>query len=169
MENRELVERLAELQMLCKRYVERNTNYTCKTIMELNRLIMGNKLTCTYEFASKTLLKNINEWCKNSEYLNKEANTLYENIKKSTIADLRFGYEPQKRFNDDEKNLDRIFLVKQLQMQSGLYSIKEVSELISVTESAIKQACQQERLMNTRKVSKTWLVDIKECKKYWDK
>ena len=45
-------------------------------------------------------------------------------------------------------------------------AIKELNN--KVTETAIKQACQQERLLNTKKVGKTWMVHIPECRAYWN-
>lgn len=51
-----------------------------------------------------------------------------------------------------------------------MVSIKDVVGIFNnvVTESAVKQACQQERLLNTKKIGKTWIVNIEECRAYWN-
>ena len=52
-------------------------------------------------------------------------------------------------------------------MENGFVGIKDIAKYLGLTESAVKQACQQNRLLNTRKIGKTWLVHIPECRAYW--
>lgn len=94
---------------------------------------------------------------------------LKENILDSKIQNLRFGIEPQLKFSEKEKNLDTELTRRQLYYTSNMVSIKDVVGIFnnSVTESAVKQACQQERLLNTKKIGKTWIVNIEECRAYW--
>ena len=49
-----------------------------------------------------------------------------------------------------------------------MVGIKELCSILGLTESAVKQACQQERLLNTKKIGKNWMVHIPECRAYWN-
>ena len=95
---------------------------------------------------------------------------LKEEIENSNIKELRFGLEPQKKFTELESELDMELTKYHLLYNSDTVEIKRVVELLDgkVTESAIKQACQQERLMNTKKVGNVWLVSLSECRNYWE-
>lgn len=168
MENKELVEKLAELQMLSVRYVERHTTLRCTTLRDLDRIIFKNKFVATYINAVENLKDVIKAYCKDSEYLKVAVENLENNIKDSEIKDLKLGKE-NKQFTELEKELNTIFLVKQLKMQTGLYSIKEVAQKLNLNEETIKKAAQQEKLLNTKKVGKTWLVNYNEVKDYWNK
>lgn len=152
-----MVKQLVKLQMLTMRWVERNTNLTCSTHRDTERILTANKLTCTYLQAVDNLKNNILKYCDNN-YLTEEVLRLEISIKNSTIKDLRFGVEPQKKFTEEENKLDQYKIECTLFMLNDMVPIKYVVENLGLTESAVKQACQQERLLNTRKVGKTWLV-----------
>ena len=47
-------------------------------------------------------------------------------------------------------------------------NIKYIVENLGLTESAVKQACQQQRILNTKKIGKSWIVHIPECRAYWN-
>ena len=170
MENIELVRKLTKLQILCMRYVERNTSLRCRSFRDMDRIITKNKLTCTYREAVENLQDNIKKYCNNSSYLTEEILNLKENMNNSSIKDLRFGIEPQKKFTEEENRLDEEMLKRKFFMTNCMVKIKDaIKELNNkVTETAIKQACQQERLLNTKKVGKTWMVHIPECRAYWN-
>lgn len=167
MKSEDIVKRLVELQVYTMRWVERNTELRCFDSRGMERLITKNKLTCTYLYAAETLVETIKTYCK-SDYLLEEAIKLLDIVKISDIREHRFGYNPQNRFNEEEDRLDNIKTIKAIQMIGYLNSIKDVAKELKLPESRIKQACQQERLLNTKKVGKTWLVDKKECEKYWN-
>lgn len=167
MKNEELIKRLVKLQILCIRWVERNTELVCSTHREMDRVLMGNKLTCTYGLAVNNLKEYIEKYIKN-DYLREEIYKLKMEIEESSIVDLRFGLEPQKKFTDEEKELDSYKLKRTLFMLNEMVDIKYVVKNLRLSESQVKQACQSERLMNTRKVGKTWQVHIPECRLYWD-
>ena len=82
--------------------------------------------------------------------------------------DLRFGVEPQFKFTEIEKELYDYKIIRTLYMVNEMVGIKDVAEILGLTESAIKQACQQERLLNTRKIGNNWMVHISECRDYWN-
>jgi hypothetical protein len=133
----------------------------------MDRVLTNNKLTCTYHQAVENLKSNIKMYCK-SDYLLESVLKLEAEIEDSNISNLRFGLEPQKKFSDLEKELDTEMLKRKLFMITEMVGIKDAAEMLGLTETAIKQACQQERLLNTKKISKLWLVHIPECKEYWN-
>lgn len=59
---------------------------------------------------------------------------------------------------------------QQFFMTNCMVQIKDLVGILDnkITETAVKQACQQERLLNTQKIGKTWLVHIPECRAYWN-
>lgn len=167
MENKMLIKDLVKLQILCMRWVERNTSLKCNTHRDMDRIIMNEKLTCTYEEALENLKNNIKKYCKN-DYLMESVLKLEDALKESDIVNLRFGLEPQKKFSDLEKELDTELLKRKFFMINEMVGIKEAAEILGLTETAIKQACQQERLLNTKKIGKSWMVHIPECRAYWN-
>lgn len=167
MENKKLIKEMAKLQVLCVRWIERNSKIEFETYGDLDRILLEGKFTVTYKEGVKNLKKNIENFCKNN-YLLEAVSKLEEDINNSEISSLRFGLEPRIKFTDLEKELDMEMLRRKLYMINKMASIKFVAEHLRITESAIKQACQQERLLNTRKVSNTWEVHIPECIKYWN-
>lgn len=170
MENVNLVRRLAKLQILCIRYIERNTSLRCKTFKDIDRIITNDKLTCTYKEIIENLYNNIKKYCNNCEYLLEESLKLKEEINNNSIKNLRFGVETQKKFTKEEKELNNEILKEKFFMTNCMVGIKDVVKILDnkVTATAIKQACWQERLLNTKKVGKTWLVHIPECRAYWN-
>ena len=165
-----LVKQLAKLNILCVRYAERHKHLVYSTWRDVERFITGGKPACTYEYAVNKLYENANKLCKNSDYLVSETIKLKEEIENSTIKELRFGLEPRKKFTELENELNTELTKYHLLYNSDTVEIKKAAEILDckVTESAIKQACQQERLMNTKKVGNVWLVSISECRNYWN-
>ena len=100
------------------------------------------------------------------EYLLLEIVKLHEEINLSPIKDYKFW---RAGLNDAEEKLDTLAVNRLFYMDASYVTITTASEELGITESAIKQACQQERLLNTRKLGKTWLVHIPECRAYWNK
>jgi len=168
MENKEIIKELVKLQILSMRWVERNTTLICATNRDMDRILTNNKLTCTYSEGVQNLKNNIIKFCRESNYLVEGIAKLQENIETSTIKDLRFGVEPQKKFSSKEKELDNYKLQRAFFMTNEMVGIKYIVEKFGLTESAVKQACQQERLMNTKKFHGRWMVHIPEVVAYWD-
>lgn len=168
MKNKELVKELVKLQILCVRWVERNTNLSCSTQRDMDSVLTKNKFTCTYAEGVMNLKNNIEEYCKESKYLLENVVELEIKIKNSSIAKCRFGLEPQKKFTEEEKNLNEYMLKRTLFMINEMVGIKYITENYGLTDGAIKQACQQERLLNTKKVGKSWMVHIPEVLNYWN-
>lgn len=163
-----LVKELVKLQVLCARYVERNTNLICVSFRDLDRIVMGNKLTITYKEAVENLKSNIDKYCNDNEYLVAKTNELYEEIIESEIKNLRFGIELQRKFVDLEQKLDDLRLKVLLYMTNGMVGINKAAEITGVNENTLKRACQDERLLNTQKIGKTWIVSIHEVRQHWN-
>ena len=168
MEHLDIIRLLVKLQILCVRYVERHTNLRCNTHKDMDRIIMNNKLTCTYGEAVENLYNNIIKYCKENSYMTEEVLKLKDSINNSNIKELRFGLEPQKKFTEEERHLDYEMLKRKFFMINEMVGIKELCSILGLTESAVKQACQQERLLNTKKIGKNWMVHIPECRAYWN-
>lgn len=170
-ENELLVKELIKLQILCMRWVERHTNLRCVTYRDMDRILKGGKLTITYKDAVKNLKMNIDKYCKN-DYLINSVLELEENVNNSEIYNLRFGVEPQRKFTELEYKLDSFIIKRTLFMINEMvgikYIVEDVAKELNLTESAVKQACQQERLLNTRKIGNNWMVHIPECRAYWN-
>lgn len=167
MESKLLIKEMVKLQILCVRWVERNTNLQCATFGDIDRILKGGKYTITYNEAMKNLKTNIDKYCKNN-YLMESALKLEYDIKQSEISTLRFGLEPQRKFTELESELDTEILKRTLFMTTEMVGIKYIVENLGLTEGAVKQACQQERLLNTKKMGKNWMVHIPECRSYWN-
>lgn len=167
MDNKELIKEMVKLQVLYVRWVERNTDLRCHSFGDLDVILKGKKFTITYKEAVENLKTNIEKYCEN-DYLLKSVLQLKKNIYESELSNLRFGYEPQKKFTDLEYSLNIEVLQRTIFMLNGMVEIKHIVENLGIKESTIKQACQQERLLNTKKLGRTWMVHIPECRSYWD-
>lgn len=110
-----LVEELVKLQLLCKEDVENNTNLKCITRRDLDRILMGSKMTISYNNAVNNLIKNIKLFTQNEKLLNEALNLKYR-IENSKIANLRFGLEPQRKFEKIEAELDSFMMRVRFQL-----------------------------------------------------
>jgi len=164
----EMVHELGKLQILLIRWVERNTDLKCQTFGDMNVLIQGKHLTATY----KEGVENLKFYMKNAnprpQQLIDSLIELETKINQSKLKDLRFGENPQRRFTEEEHEFQRILTLRQLYMLNSMVTIKVASERLGISESTIKQACQQERLLNTKKIGTTWEVHMHECRAYWN-
>lgn len=168
MKKEEMVKMLVKLQILCIRHVERNTNLRLYTHRDMDRILMNGKMTCTYGDAVINLESNIFKYCKTSSYLMDEISKLKTIIEESDIKNLRFGLEPQLKFSKEESILDTAVLKYRFYMINEMVGIKDASAILGIRDTTIKQACQQERLLNTKKIGKNWMVHLPECMSYWN-
>lgn len=166
-ENEFLVKELVKLNILYIRWIERHTNYRYVTHRDLEKPLFKGTRTATYGEATENLKNDILKKCEN-EYIRNSILKLEESIKNSQISNLRFGVEPKKRFSKLEQELDSFSMKRMFFMITSMAGIKYVAADLGLTESAIKQACQQERLLNTTKVGNNWMVHIPECRLYWN-
>lgn len=161
----ELIEKLVKLDTLYLKELDRRGVIKLKFHSQLWQPLTLKNPNCSVSTSAEYLKKQID---KNSkiDYLKEEIAKLQEEINNSPIKDLRFW--TGKDFKDEERTLSHIALKRMLFMNSCLMSIKELHEETGLAESTIKQACQQERLLNTSKIGKTWLVHYPEACTYWD-
>ena len=163
----DMVSDLAKLHVLLIRYVERNTNLKVVSMKDFEMVLQGGKMTCTYAWGIQTLKKYITQFCKNEKII-ELMKDLEERILNSDLKDMRFGISPQRKFTDLEYELNDLLSRRQMYMNIEMKSLAFISEQIGLSVSTIKQACQQERLLNTQKHGKTWLAHIDECREYWN-
>lgn len=83
-----------------------------------------------------------------------------------SIENLRFNLI-DKNLSKREYRLNAIFYKEIVTIIRNDISIRIAAKLTGITETTIKQACQQERLLNTYKISNNWIVNLKEVKEYW--
>lgn len=163
-EQRALVEEIVELQFLFVRWMERNTNRKYRTHRDVDRVLMGSGLSTTYKRATERLMENVKALCRNN-YLLKSAILLDEKVKESSIANLKFGLTYQTEL---EKELNRLLFVSKFYMINHMVDIKYIVSNLGLTEEEIIVACEQEKLLNTIRSGRSWIVYIPEVKKYWD-
>ena len=169
-ENEKMVRKLAKLQFLYIRWMERHVfRNMFRSYGKANEVInpkIGNMVIEKYKDGVEHLRKLAERNCKNEDIVN-AIKELEKDIKKSEIAELRFGLN-NGTFTDKEVKLDNLLLRSQLFMNGNMVGIKYIVENFGLSESTVKQACQQERLLNTRKVGNNWMVHIPEVKAYWE-
>lgn len=85
------------------------------------------------------------------------------------IKDYRFeiGYDSVHNLLPIEYKLNTMMLRGAFKNIQNDTNIKNASKITGISESAIKQACQQGRLINTCKSGKSWIVNLNEIKEYW--
>lgn len=160
----ELVEKLMKLNILYIREMERRGLIKIKNMGQLTESLGVHSQNLTVLKATNHLKNKIDK-DSNIGYLKDEISKLQEEINNSTIKDYRFW---NGNFNKEENKLDDLVMKRLFFMETGFVGIKQAEEYTGITESAIKQACQQERLLNTKKLGKSWLVHLPELRVYWN-
>ncbi|NFC67304.1 DNA-binding protein [Clostridium botulinum] len=156
---------LVRLQFIVIRYLERNTNIKYITHRDLENVLTGGRPTLTYSKAIDNLLKHAKMRIHDKKDIIDNILELKNRINDSEIKELHFGMETSSHL---EYELDQYLLRRTFFMITSMLSIKDAAELLGITESAIKQACQQERLLNTEKIGRNWRVHLPECRAYWN-
>lgn len=160
-----MVADLVKLQFLVIRYVERHTALKYITLRDVDNVITNGRPTITYSRAVENLYKHAKIRTRNCKIILDSIVELKSKIDNSELGKLKFGVNTPTKI---EYELDQYLLRRSFFMSTGMVGIKDASEMLNITESAIKQACQQERLLNTKKVGRNWVVHISECKAYWN-
>ncbi|APR02742.1 hypothetical protein CLQ_13423 (plasmid) [Clostridium botulinum Af84] len=156
---------LVRLQFIVIRYVERNTNIKYITHRDLENVLTGGRPTLTYSKAVNNLLKHAKMRIRNNEDIINDIVELKDKIDNSEIKELHFGMET---YSHLEYELDQYVFRRTFFMITSMVTIKYASELLDIPEITIKQACQQERLLNTEKIGRGWRVHLPECRAYWN-
>lgn len=168
--SKELVERIAEQHILLIRDVENNTSLKCPTHRDVDRIVMANKMFTSYGEAVDNLILAMDRYNVKNKNLRTELHKLKEEVINNPVKELRIGLVPaNKPQTEEEMKLDRVYLIKKLEMLANMVSIKEASEIVGIGVTTIKMAATEERLKNIKKSGKVWLVNLIEVEKYWGK
>lgn len=157
------IEKLIKLNVLYIREMERRQILKINSYYEYWNILINNSSNYTIYEASQNLENNIFE---NSriKYLKDQIQLLKYKTNDPSISNLRLAGD---NLTEQELILQNVALRNMIYM-NDLVSISEASERINRTTVAIKQACQQQRLLNTKIINnKTWFVHVGECEKYW--
>lgn len=160
-----MVADLVKLQFLVIRYVERHTGLKYITLRDVDNVITNGRPTITYSRAIENLYKHAKIRIRNCKIILDRIVELKSKIDNSELGKFKFGINTPTKI---EHELDQYLLRRTFFMSTGMVGIKDAAKILNITESAIKQACQQERLLNTKKIGRNWVVHIPECKVYWD-
>lgn len=160
----ELIEKLIKLDMLYIREMARRGIIKLRNMGQLTEPLGVHSQSLTVGKATKYLSIKINR-DSDITYLKEEIGKLEKEIEESSIKECKFWNGSA---TEEEKKLDTLAMKRLFFMDTCLVSIKEAAEETGLTETAIKQACQQERLLNTKKIGKTWLVHMYEVRQYWN-
>lgn len=165
-----LLEEISYVQISIARLLELNRSEKFNCFKDITKLFIKNKENVTYEEGIKNLIKISRKVLldvKKYKKLMYKMEELERNIKYSDIKDFRFGYDKDSNFSILEKEIKNTFLSEIINKLGFLVSIKEASEITKINENTIKKACQNNTLLNKRKLGKTWLVDCNEINKHW--
>ncbi len=159
-----LVEKLMKLNILYIREMERRRIIKIKNMGQLTEPLGIHSQNLTILKATNYLKNKIDKGS-NIKYLKDEISKLQEQILNSKIKDYKFW---NGNLNEEENKLDDLVIKRLFFMETGFVGITQAEEYTGITGSAIKQACQQERLLNTKKLGKSWLVHLPEIRAYWN-
>jgi len=166
-----LLEEISYIQVSIARLLELNGMGKFNNFKDINKLFIRNKENVTYEEGVENLIKSSYKVpldMKKYKKLIYKIEKLERKISGSDIKNFRFGYDKESNFSFLEKEISNAFLVEIINKIGFLVSIKEAAETTKINENTIKKACQNNELLNKRKVGKTWLVDCNEIKKHWE-
>lgn len=158
-----VVERFMKVNILFLREMERRKIIKIITMDALTNHLGVHSQNCTYGYSVKILKDKINK-VSNIPYLKSEINDIYEEIMSTSIKDFRWWNHMQ---TDLENELADLVLKRMLFMDNCMVDIKTISELLDIPTTTVKNACQQQRLLNTQKIGPIWRVHIYECRSYW--
>lgn len=164
-----LIKKIAYMLIALMRILDLNNEKKFKSFKSIRKLFTGTKKTVTYKEGIEHLLKITSRLLDVKKYRSFIFNMekLERDIISSDICDFRFGFDKETNFSIFEKEINNIFLEEIINRLNFLVSIKEASEITKINENTIKKFCQNGELLNIKKISKTWLVDCDEIKKYW--
>lgn len=161
----ELVERLMKLNILYVREMERRGIIKLKNMGQLTEPIGVHMQSLTTIKATNYLKIKIDR-DSNIQYLKDEIAKLKEEIENSKIRNYKFWNG--ENLTEEEDKMDDLAMKRLFYMETNFVGIKQAEEFTGITEYALKQACQQERLLNIKKLGRTWLVHLPEVRAYWN-
>jgi excisionase family DNA binding protein len=163
-----LATEMIKCNMYLVRYLEINTSLKFTNYGKIEDIMTMKKQNITHRDAANNILEMANKLCKNELLLNR-IKEMRKDVLLSDIADVKLiSHWNPKAENELESELADVETKTLLQLNIGMLSVTEASELTGIKNNTIKQACQQGRLFNIKKVGKGWQVNIDEVKEYWD-
>lgn len=163
-----LVKELVSCNTFLIRNIESNTNLRFPTYGKIEEVMTRTKRNTTYKDAANNIFEMASKNCKN-DILLKRIEEIRKNILLSDIADTKMiSHWNSKAQNVLESELSKVVTDTMIELNIGMYSLSEASEMTRINADTIKQACQDGRLLNVRKVGRGWQVNLGEVKAYWN-
>jgi predicted site-specific integrase-resolvase len=167
-QQKELVKEMVSCNTYLIRNIEANTNLKFPTYGKVEEVMTKTKKNTTYKDAANNILEMATKHCKNDILLNR-IEEMRKNILLNDLSDIKmlshWNTRPQ---NELESELSSVITNTVIELNIGMYSLSEASETTGINNETIKQACQDGRLLNIRKVGRGWQVNLNEVKKYWN-
>lgn len=160
----ELIEKLIKLNILYVREMERRKIIKLKNMGQLTDSLGTHSENLTVS-KSVQYLKDRIDINSNIPYLKEEILKLKEEINNSKIKDYKFWNGTKTK---EEKELEDLVFKRLFFMETCFVGAIQAAECTGIPASTIKQACQQQRLLNTKKIGKTWIVHLPEVRTYWN-
>ncbi len=166
-QQKELVKEMVSCNTFLVRNIEANTNLKFPTYGKTEEIMTKTKKNTTYKDAANNILEVATKHCKNDLLLNR-ITEMRKNILLSDISDIRLISHWNTRAQSElESDLSKVMTDTVIELNVGMYSLVEASEIVGINNETIKQACQDGRLFNVRKVGRGWQVNLNEIKEYW--
>ena len=145
------------------RYMEKNKGEKFNTLDDLDRIFKHKNNYLSYPNAINKLAKKYDEVFMDS-FQSKRIQYLAGIFSESSLSNCKIGLINDKINSSSNSELQLYILRLKLlfDLTNCLVTINEASNKTSVNEGTIKHACQTNRLVNTKKIGKTWLVDLDE-------
>lgn len=170
MDNKKAIMKLVKLQTLLIRYIERYNNKKFVTAREIESLLSNDKFVFTYEEAINNLILYADEY--HCDIIEDELLQLNYIISEGPLKQLNTGVlEGDVKYTELEHQLNSFRLTQTItSLNSCCYTITEATNIIrwKIKDTTMKKACQNGILLNTKKVSSLWLVDIQEVREHWN-
>jgi len=168
------LEKMFKCTRLLGMYLNRNDkgeNGIIKSAGEYENLMVRGNRTVTYGGGAKNLLETTEKLC-NNERLLKEVREMVSEIMVSSVNNVQMvsHWNIPKKQSDLQLDASLIdVFVTNMYLLYDLKLLKELSEETGITTDALKQACQQNRLLTATKSGRAWLASINEVKSRWRK
>ena len=167
-EQKRLAADLMECNMDMIKYLTQHTSLIFPTVGHMEANLFGNSHVTTYGESAERLETQAIKLCKN-KYLLEKIKDVKKRVCESDIADILPIHHYNNPFHPTPIQSDLCDVGDQVSLSyyMGMVTVKEASEITGVKPNTIKQAAESERLINTKKAGKTWIVNVREVIHYW--
>ena len=159
----DIITELTKYHVIYIRYMEKNKGKVYTNLNSIDKIFIESNEYLTFYYAICKLYDKFNKHLSKDCFIEKILE-LRKQIENSNIRDYRIGFNNKtiNKLDLIEKNLIMIRLKVLFDRINSLVTISEATIKLKVNSGTIKNACQTEKLLNTKKIGKTWLVDIDE-------